>query len=88
MSFSGNQARWPTKHDEPRKKTFLSSATRLLLLQIVEQMHLNRARYCILGTWDYYVVFHLKDRYKITCSDIVSRDSKFDDNMFNSSVIM
>lgn len=82
LSFSGKDAKWSDQAGD------LSQATKSILLQIVEQMHVHRARYCILGTWDYYLVFYLESRHFISCSNLISRDSEDDKKMFERSVIL
>lgn len=81
--FKDGKLQWPKTPADS-----IGAATRLLLLQIVEQMHVNRARYCILSTWDYYLVFHLESQRSISCSDIISRDPAANGETFERRNLM
>jgi hypothetical protein len=66
----------------------LSRATKNMLLQIFEQLHLNRARYCLLGTWDSYLVFYLSRKHIIHCSDVFVRDLANINDSFDKETLM
>lgn len=86
LSYVGKDAQWPPEKHESRD--LLSAAMKLVLLRIIEQMQVNRACYCILGTWDYYLVFELSSSHRIDCSDIIMRDPTDGDKLFGTPVTL
>ncbi|WRT70969.1 uncharacterized protein IL334_007968 [Kwoniella shivajii] len=52
----------------------LSMGMQHILAQVVEQLHVNRARFCVLGNYDAFILFYLSATHKCRVSRVILRD--------------